>query len=117
MIPTPGRIVAYTLTEQDAEQINRRRADEAAARPDRAHDGAQVHVGNTATAGETYPLVITRVWGQTEGSAVNGQVLLDGNDTLWVTSRTQATHAESEHVQSAAGHWDAFLIVSSSTPR
>jgi len=37
--------------------------------------------------------VITRVWGQTEGSAVNGQVLLDGDDTLWVTSVTQGPDA------------------------
>ena len=36
-----------------------------------------------------YPLVITRVWGDQEGSAVNGQVLLDGNDTFWATSRNE----------------------------
>ena len=36
-------------------------------------------------------MIITRVFGRDPGSAVNGQVLLDGNDTLWVTSRTTVT--------------------------
>lgn len=88
MIPTPGRIVAYTLAEQDAEQINRRRADAALSlgKHRETADGSQIHIGNRVVAGEVYPLVITRVWSQTEGGAVNGQVLLDGNDTLWVLS-------------------------------
>jgi hypothetical protein len=40
-----------------------------------------------------YPLVITRVWSDNpaETTCVNGQVLLDGNDNLWVTSRSQDT--------------------------
>lgn len=71
MIPTIGRIVHYRLCEQDANQINKRRADATA---------------NPVAQGDVYPLVITRVWGATDGSAVNGQVLLDGTDSLWVTS-------------------------------
>ena len=31
-------------------------------------------------------MVIIRVWGTTPESPVNGQVLLDGNDTFWATS-------------------------------
>ncbi len=91
MIPSQGRIVAYILSEADAIEINRRRAD-AAAKLDWHREnktGAVVHSGNPVTAGDTYPMVITKVWGPSEGSAVNGQLLLDGNDTLWVTSRTQ----------------------------
>lgn len=77
---TIGRIVHYTLTEQDAEAINRRRTDG-------AHYGQHVApVGNHVDAGDTYPLVITRVWDPT---LVNGQLLLDGNDALWVTSRRE----------------------------
>lgn len=88
--PSIGRIVRYTLSDQDAEAINRRRAD--AARNISAHretaDGSQVHIGNTVHEGEVFPLVITRTWSDQPGGAINGQVLLDGNDTLWVSSRT-----------------------------
>lgn len=87
MQATIGRIVQYTLSEQDAEHINRRRVpliDSAA----QAHNGAQVHVGNSARAGDVYPMMICRVW---VPEMVNGQVFLDGNDTLWVTSRHEGT--------------------------
>lgn len=102
MIPTIGRIVLYKLGEQDAAKINRRRttsgsivARMASSVP--VHDGdepsiyawpagAQAHIGNNVEAGETYPMVICRIWGSTPESAVNGQVLLDGNDTYWATS-------------------------------
>lgn len=83
-----GRIVQYKLTEQDALAINRRRADTQAHLDEhRANaNGVQVHVGNKASAGDIFPMLITRVWGDTPESSVNGQVFLDGNDSLWVTS-------------------------------
>lgn len=93
IIPTPGRIVLYKLTAEDAEQVNRRRHDaisHANIHRERASSGAVRHEGNHAAAGDVFPMVIVRVWGATEGTAVNGQVLLDGNDTLWVTSVIQA---------------------------
>lgn len=88
MIPTIGRIVHYRLAEQDAQQINKRRADALARMGEHRENsnGAAIHVGNDVRTGDVYPLVITRTWGDSEGSAVNGQVLLDGSDTLWVTS-------------------------------
>lgn len=78
-----GRIVHYVLTSSDVNEINRRRV----AKP---HDegwpaGAQAHVGNQPIPGDHCPMVIVRVWNQDIGT-VNGQVLLDGNDVLWVTS-------------------------------
>lgn len=78
MIPSIGRIVHYRLTENDVALIASQR------------DGT-VKTGNAPREGDVYPLIITRVWEQdpTEASAINGQVLLDGNDTLWVTSRKQ----------------------------
>lgn len=89
-MPTPsvGRIVHYTLNEYDAQQINKRRHDATAhmAEHVEASSGVVVHVGNGVREGEVYPLVITRVWGPGETAAFNGQLLLDGNDTLWVTS-------------------------------
>lgn len=89
--PSIGRIVHYTLSEQDAAAINKRRADaknlNAAGVTLASQElGAQVHFGNSVNAGDVYPLVITRVWGDRPDSAVNGQVLLDGNDTYWATS-------------------------------
>ena len=84
--PSVGRIVHYTLSQQDALHINKRRKDAAAHLSTHVQNstGVQIHVGNGVAAGEVYPMVITRVWG---GSGlVNGQVLLDGNDLLWVTS-------------------------------
>lgn len=78
MIPTPGRIVEYTLTEFDCQSITASRKTE-----------GNSASGNFVTPGDTYPMVIVRCWGgQTEGAAVNGQVLLDGTDTFWATSRT-----------------------------
>lgn len=86
MIPTVGRIVHYTLTAQDAEAVNRRRSDGAAG-GSLVQDGTVVHTGNAASAGQVYPMLITRVWNDDPGT-VNGQVFLDGNDSLWVTSVT-----------------------------
>lgn len=87
--PSIGRIVRYTLHEADVDAINRRRNDAYNSMAEhRANaDGSQIHIGNAVNPDESYPMIITRVWGDQPNSAVNGQVLLDGNDTLWVTSR------------------------------
>lgn len=91
-IPTPGRVVLYTLSEDDAKRINKRRDDAIATahanKQNPEATGKQVHIGNVTREGEVYPMMIVRAWGTTPESAVNGQVLLDGNDTLWVTSVT-----------------------------
>jgi hypothetical protein len=86
------------LTADDAIQINRRRTtgksiaerlqQEATNFVKAWPAGAQAHIGNEAQEGQMYPMLITRVWGDTPESAVNGQVFLDGNDVFWATSRT-----------------------------
>lgn len=82
-----GTVVSYTLTADDAASVNRRRATSSLSRlAHRVTDGVQLHVGNPAAAGGSYPMVIVRVWGEDDTAAVNGQVILDGTDTLWVTS-------------------------------
>lgn len=102
MIPTIGRIVHYRLSAEDATQINRRRttgASIAARMKTLLHTvsdtddkvlgwpvGAQAHIGNEVKEGDTFPMLIVRVWGQSPESAVNGQVFLDGNDVFWATS-------------------------------
>ncbi|MBP8234474.1 MAG: hypothetical protein KAY22_19450 [Rhizorhabdus sp.] len=88
MKPTIGRIVLYRVSGQDAIAINQRRKDaqEKLAWHHALRSGAQVHVGNAVKEGDVYPLIITKVWGDSEKSAFNGQLLLDGNDLFWVTS-------------------------------
>jgi hypothetical protein len=89
--PTIGRIVHYKLNQQDADQINKRRHD--------AHNlnaagvtlasqglGPQIHIGNTVSAGDVFPAIVVRRWGDTPESVIQLQVFLDGNDTYWVTS-------------------------------
>lgn len=88
--PSPGRIVLYTLTAVDAEHVNRRREDAEDHRATRVADGAQVHVGNTAFEGDQLAALIVRVWTNDGEPTVNAQVFLDGNDTLWITSRRYA---------------------------
>jgi hypothetical protein len=91
MIPSIGRIVHLKLTDAQALSINKRRADARASAIGSTNSGAIVHAGNAAHEGDVYPLLITRVWADepTEDSGVNGQVFLDGNDSLWVTSAVQ----------------------------
>jgi len=92
--PSIGRIVHYTLSEKDVEQIKRLRHDSTiVTTPPRSHMPKDVHgpfrVGNTPSAGDVLPLMIVRVWPDEGGPGipgVNGQVMLDGNDVLWVTS-------------------------------
>lgn len=80
MIPAIGRIVRYRLGEYDAKEINRRRTE-----------GAGPAHGNQVYVGDVYPMMITRLWTDNpdEHSVVQGQVFLDGDDSLWVTSVKQ----------------------------
>lgn len=92
MKPTLGRIVHYQLTARDVERINRRRITAADIQKRIAEQdwpmGAQAHVGLPVIEGELYPFVVTRVL---VGERVNGQVLLDGNDTLHATQVQEGT--------------------------
>ena len=104
MTITVGRIVQYILSAWDAEQINRRRVplfDSASAA--QAKNGAQVHVGNTAHEGDVFPMIVCRVWETAESVSVNGQVFLDGNDTLWTTSSHEGT-------EPGTWHWPTKLV-------
>jgi len=84
-----GRIVHYTLSEHDAEAINKRRTDAKnvnAAGVTLASQclGAQIHVGNEVKAGEQYPATIVRVF--EAAKSANLRVWLDGNDDFWACS-------------------------------
>ena len=92
-MPTIGQVVHYKLTAEEAEAINRRRRHADESRVVHQHTGTVVHTGNPAGSGDVYPMIITKVSATNadEASAVNGQVFLDGDDTLWVTSALQGS--------------------------
>ncbi len=79
----------YTLTAADAAQINRRRTDGVSIREridiGEWSVGAQAHIGQLASEGEIFPLMVVTYQGD---HWVAGQVFLAGNDVLWVTDRT-----------------------------
>jgi len=88
---TIGRIVHYVVNQSTADAINRRRddayehIDEHRARA----DGSIIHVGNKVHKGDEFPLMVTRVFNSVYAdldTCINGQLLLDGNDTYWLTS-------------------------------
>ena len=87
MIPSIGRIVRYTLSAQDADAINKRRADSSKHMTEHRENsnGVQIHVGNGVREGDVFPMLIVQVW-PNDTHGVNGQVFLDGNDSLWATS-------------------------------
>lgn len=90
--PTIGRIVHYTLAEEDADAINRRRTRQA--RPaGPGNESWQGHVGNHVRAGDTYPAMVVRVFDPSVTTA-NLQVFLDGNDSFWATSRVEGEPGE-----------------------
>lgn len=72
MRPTIGRIVHYTINAHDVDRIE-------------AHRSYPGRHGNDVREGDTFPLLVTAVF-EGAGDHVNGQLMLDGNDSLWVTS-------------------------------
>lgn len=82
-----GRVVHYTLSEHDAEAINKRRKDfREFVKASEAYpaDGYVAHVGNEVKAGDQYPAMIVRVF--QPANSCNLQVFLDGTDTFWACS-------------------------------
>lgn len=95
-----GYIGVYTMTADDANQVNRRRTDAAltmgientrippevrpAGAPGRL--GTQRHVGKDHALGDQLPCIVVFT---PDGILADLQVFLDGNDTLWLTSVTQ----------------------------
>lgn len=95
MTPTVGRIVHYKLSDYDAAAINQRRGDAAAFRHsvtepveagETGRTGHVEHTGNQAGEGDVCAAVIVRVFSP---ATANLQVLLDGNDHYWATSRME----------------------------
>ncbi len=74
---TIGRIVHMRLSGYMADKINDDRANDTfGSRP----------IGNRAKEGDTFPMIVVVVHSE---EIVNGQVFLDGAETLWVTSAAE----------------------------
>jgi hypothetical protein len=78
MVPTPGRVVMYRLTEDDARHITQQRHQH----------GLN---GNFVREGDRYPAVVVKTFPGNPADVANLKVLLDGEDTMWATSRHQGT--------------------------
>lgn len=95
--PTIGRVVLYCLADYDVDEIRDDRR--------RRMEYGDLRKWNDINAGEVYPADVVRTWGDTPDSAVNVQVKLDGNDTLWVTSTSV-----SEGPVPGKFHWMPFQL-------
>jgi hypothetical protein len=93
MKPSIGRIVHYSLTADNVQEISRRRV-QGAGHGSGWPAGAQAHVGNPVSIGDLVPMIICIIWPNEFGpdfEGVNGQAFLDGNDSLWITSVKEGT--------------------------
>lgn len=88
--PAVGDIVLYRLTAGDAEGINRRRRDFHQSRSADSRTGFVGHVGNHVQEGDPAPAVVVQVHAESTVTC-NLQVLLDGSDTFWATSRAEGS--------------------------
>lgn len=82
-----GAVVHYVLNQEDVNAINRRRPLSGTASGVPLF--AQHHTGNPVSVGEHVAMMVVAIWRNEFGEGkhgVNGQCMLDGNDSLWVTS-------------------------------
>jgi hypothetical protein len=73
-----GRIVHYRLSRSDIINIAQRRGTDSTS-----------NAGNVSREGDIVPLIVVRVWPDEWAPGIpgiNGQAILDGTDTIWVTS-------------------------------
>ncbi|MDT7847182.1 hypothetical protein [Streptomyces justiciae] len=88
--PEAGAIVLYRVTAADADGINRRRKDFHDNGSAESRTGFIGHFGNWVREGDLFPAVVVQVHAESVVTC-NLQVLLDGNDTYWATSRPEGT--------------------------
>jgi hypothetical protein len=91
-VPEAGDVVLYQLTAADVAHINRWRLDFHRNGGAESRLGFIGHIGNSLQEGDVLPAVVARVHAESTITC-NLQVLLDGNDTYWATSRAEGTDA------------------------
>ncbi|HEY8985680.1 MAG TPA: hypothetical protein VIU15_39680 [Streptomyces sp.] len=87
-VPGVGDVVLYRLTEADATAVNRRRRDFHENGSVDSRTGFIGHFGNWVEEGAVFPALVVQVHAESTVTC-NLQVLLDGNDTYWATSRAE----------------------------
>ena len=70
VLPKLGAVVIYRVPQKVADEVNGLRTT-----------AAHRHAGNKVHVGDELPLIVTKV----HEKSFNGQLLLDGNDTIWIT--------------------------------
>ena len=86
--PQPGDVVLYRLTEGDVAHINPWRKDFHDSGSADRRTGFIGHFGNWVQEGDIFPAVVVRVHAESTVTC-NLQVLLDGSDVYWATSRAE----------------------------
>src|SRR5688572_15477696 len=90
-----GRIVQYVLSERDVQRGYKARNETGSSKE-----------GNPIQVGWTCPMMIVAILPYEGEPRVNGQVFLDGNDTLWVEGREHSLSG-----QLSTWHWHDEEIV------
>lgn len=75
-----GDVLKYKLSQSDVQRIVAQRS---------LVMGRTTAVGNPHMVGQVVPLIVVVIWPNEGGplsDGVNGQLVLDGPDSLWVTS-------------------------------
>lgn len=85
--PSVGRMVHYRLSQQEADEINtlRKQAWTDVRSKTSNRNTKPARQGNDVVEGTVCAAIVTAVWSD---NCVNLQVILDGNDSLWATSRS-----------------------------
>lgn len=98
MKPTLGRIVHYSLSPADVEEINAARSEYDPV--SRSHLPPQDSRGDAPSCGDVVPMIITKVTPAAGvlPEVVNGQAILDGSDSLWIKGAPASEKPE-------PGHW------------
>ena len=89
-----GEVLGYRVTNEQVDRMNGlrivSRSMDTARLEGKFPQGAQAHIGAASAEGDILPLIVTRI---TEGAngrtLVNGQLILDGSDSLWIEHATE----------------------------
>lgn len=82
--PTLGRIVHYTLTDEDVRRLDNDRITTLA-------------YGNLPHAGDSVPAIVVGGMNADAPRTVNLQACLDGNDRLWIANAAEGEEAGQWH--------------------
>lgn len=82
-----GMRVLYVMDDGDVQAVNAQRSV-----------SKNIFRGTDPVRKQMLPMVVTKIWGSPDDKmcTVNGQVFMDGNDTLWVSGRMRRASEQQE---------------------